>query len=458
MKRIFTFIVVMILTVSVFAQAPQKMSYQAVIRNSSDQLVTNQSVGMKISILQGSASGTEVYKEIYNPNPETNSNGLVSIEIGSGIPLTGTFAGIDWSKNVFFIKTETDPSGSTNYTISGTSQILSVPYALHAGTAESLSGALNETDPTFTSWDKSSGIKVSISQVNDFQTSVTNNPAVLANTAKNSYPSADAAKLAAITGTNTGDQVITAMTHTNRTALDAVTGVNNGDQDLSTYATNADVEILKTQLELMNQISLDAGNRGTVADYEGNLYFTKKIGSQIWMIENLKTTKFNDGSDIVNAKWNSYPTYAWYNNDITYKDVYGALYNWHTVNTITNGGKNVCPLGWHVPSDAEWTILTTALGGESVAGGKMKEIGTVHWSESQPEVTNESDFTALPAGAYIAGGIQAFEGIGTSCWWLSTSESSNKEMWRRSLYSTTNSIIRMTYYKDCGYSIRCLKD
>lgn len=115
-----------------FAQTPEKMSYQAVIRNAANTLLINQTIGMRVSILQGSATGTEVYKEIYNPNPTTNSNGLITVEIGTGIPITGTFASINWSNGIYFIKTETDPTGGTNYSIVGTNQLLSVPYALYA--------------------------------------------------------------------------------------------------------------------------------------------------------------------------------------------------------------------------------------------------------------------------------------------------------------------------------------
>lgn len=135
MRRLFTIIAALLLTASIWAQSPQRMSYQAVIRNSLDQLVTTHAVGMRISILQGSSSGTVVYTE--NQTPTTNANGLVSIEIGGG----AGFSSIDWANGSFFIKTETDPAGGTNYTITGTSQILSVPYALHAKTAESVSFA-----------------------------------------------------------------------------------------------------------------------------------------------------------------------------------------------------------------------------------------------------------------------------------------------------------------------------
>ncbi|MCJ7450080.1 MAG: hypothetical protein MUO72_20595 [Bacteroidales bacterium] len=140
MKKIFTTIAAVVVTVCLFAQAPQKMSYQCVVRNSGGTLVANQGVGMKISILQGSPTGTLIYQEIYNPNPQTNANGLISLEIGGGIPLTETFSTIDWSSGPYFLKTETDPTGGTNYTIAGTSQLLSVPYALHAKTGENVTG------------------------------------------------------------------------------------------------------------------------------------------------------------------------------------------------------------------------------------------------------------------------------------------------------------------------------
>lgn len=147
MKKVFTILAAILLTASVFAQAPQKMSYQAVIRDVTNNLVTNQAVGMRVSILQGSGTGTEVFKEIYNPNPQTNANGLITIEIGGGIPLVGTFATIDWASGPYFIKTETDPTGGTNYTIAGTSQLMSVPYALFSanGGIQGATGATGNT-------------------------------------------------------------------------------------------------------------------------------------------------------------------------------------------------------------------------------------------------------------------------------------------------------------------------
>jgi len=136
MKKSFTSLILLLSIAYGFAQAPQKMSYQCVVRKSRGDLVANQSIGLRISILQGSRSGNIVYRETYNPKPQTNANGLVTVEIGGGEALIGTFSDIDWVSGTYFLKAETDPTGGTNYTISVTSQLLSVPYALHAKTAE----------------------------------------------------------------------------------------------------------------------------------------------------------------------------------------------------------------------------------------------------------------------------------------------------------------------------------
>jgi trimeric autotransporter adhesin len=140
MKKIFTLVLSIAFTVAGLSQAPEKMSYQAVVRNANGELIKSSTVGMKISILQGSISGTAVYVETQNVS--ANANGLVTIEIGGGTLVTGTFSGIDWSAGSYFIKTETDPTGGTNYNITGTSQLLSVPYAMYSKTAGTIGDAV----------------------------------------------------------------------------------------------------------------------------------------------------------------------------------------------------------------------------------------------------------------------------------------------------------------------------
>ena len=156
MKKLYTILAAVLVTASIFSQSPEKMSYQAVVRDSGDNLVTSQVVGMRISILQTTPMGSAVYIE--KQTPTTNVNGLVTLEIGgsSATVVSGTFSTIDWSTGTYFIKTETDPTGDTTYTITGTSQLLSVPYALHAKNAENVigfSGDLGNAYSDYLYWD-----------------------------------------------------------------------------------------------------------------------------------------------------------------------------------------------------------------------------------------------------------------------------------------------------------------
>lgn len=149
MKKLLTLVIVIIITSFSFGQVPEKMSYQAIVRNSGNNVVSNQMVKMQISILKGSIDGNAVYVE--EQTKSTNFNGLVTLEIGTGTLISGNFTTIDWSADKYFIKTETDPTGGSNYSITGTSQLLAVPYAFHSKTADHLTGAITETDPVFNS-------------------------------------------------------------------------------------------------------------------------------------------------------------------------------------------------------------------------------------------------------------------------------------------------------------------
>jgi len=382
MKRLLSIIAAIICAETVLAQVPQKMSCQAVVRNTGGSLVTNQSVGMKISILQGSPAGSVVYTEIRTP--ATNANGLISIEIGGG----EGFSSIDWANGPYFLKTETDPGGGTNYTITGISELLSVPYALRSDAAETADNAMALT----------------------------------------------------------GDQTIAGnKTFTGTFAVPAPV-------NLTDAATKAYVDALLTKIQQLED------RPGILKDSEGNIYTTIKIGSQVWMGENLRTTIYKDGTAIPlvtdNTAWGQLytPGYCWYNNDpSSYKSIYGALYNWHTVNT----GK-LCPAGWHVPTDAEWTTLTTYLGGEAAAGGKLKGTGTVYWQNPNTGATNETGFTALPGGTRSATGLFLTIGQYGQLW--SATAYSNFNAWSRSMIYNYSNIYRNYHDKNIGFSVRCLKD
>jgi uncharacterized protein (TIGR02145 family) len=196
----------------------------------------------------------------------------------------------------------------------------------------------------------------------------------------------------------------------------------------------------------------------TVTDIDGNVYHTITIGTQVWMVENLKTTKFNDGTSIQlvpdSVEWItlSTPGYCWYRDDhATYKDPYGAMYNWFAVNT----GK-LAPVGWHVPTDAEWTTLTTFLGGVNVAGGKLKETGTTHWLSPNEGATNETGFTAVPGGERFTNG--SFYYMNDRGYWWSSTEYDTFEAQGRGMTSFYQDVNTGFFIKGLGFSVRCIKD
>lgn len=212
-------------------------------------------------------------------------------------------------------------------------------------------------------------------------------------------------------------------------------------------------------------ITPGSGSSSTVTDIDGNQYNTVTIGEQTWMAENLKTTKDCDGVGIplitVNSVWPTLttPGCGWYNNDIANKDIYGALYNWYAVQS----GK-LCPTGWHVPSDDDWTILSDFLGGPHVAGGKLKEVGTVHWRGPSIEnigATDDYGFTALPGG-YRHPAVGEFGGnfyniTGLGIWWSSTKSSTTNAFVRIMGWDNTSVSPQTAADLKTGSSVRCLK-
>lgn len=379
MKQIFTFSTAIFLALSVCAQVPEKMSYQAVIRDSDNNLVVNKGIGMQICILQGSTSGTAVYVE--TQNSITNSNGLVSIEIGNGSIKSGSFSDIVWDDGPYYLKTEIDLNGGSDYTITGINQLISVPYALHAKTADSITQNL---------------------------------------------------------------------------------------------ATKAYADALSTKIDLLELLT-----DGFFDIRDGIHYDVVKIGSQFWMADNLKylpkiDTVEEGSEDNANGKY--YYVYDYLPSGSTEEEqvsnaktttnylTYGVLYNWNAAmngasssNSNPSNVQGVCPTSWHLPSYSEWIQLITFLEGESVAGGKLKEIGTSHWDTPNTGASNKSNFTALPGGARDIDGL--FYGIGHNGEWWTTSQYQTNIPRFIDLYYTENKV-NITYYNlgDYGTTVRCIKD
>ena len=456
MKKLLTIIVAVLLTASIFAQAPQKMSYQAVVRDGSNNLITNHAVGMQITILQNT---TPVYTEIQTPT--TNANGLVSIEIGDG----EGFNNIDWSNGPYFIKTETDPTGGTSYTITGTSQLLSVPYALHAKTAETVSGAINETDPIYG-----------------------------ASQAAN-ITSSDIANLGNLSGTNTGDQDLSALA--TKTALgDSTAQVRTEIPDVSGFLTSETDPSVPTGTQAgqmqywngMEWITVEAGGEGQILSFVGGVPTWRILVGAVtlgqtdvynpttgkaWMDRNLGATqvavssedylaygslfqwgRLADGHEVINwtsstgsddAEQSNETATLSFTDDPGHGDFIttGSLpYDWRSPQNDNLwqgviGINNPCPSGYRLPTDAEWEAERTSWGSNDAAGAFASPL-------------------KLPVAGYRSGNYGSLYDVGSYGYYWSSTENDY-----RSRYLSFNSGFALTgnsYSRASGLSVRCIKD
>ena len=413
------------------SQAPQRINFQSILRNTTGEIVSNSSVSLRISILTGTTTGTSVYSETHAKT--TDAGGLISLQIGSGTVLSGVFGNINWGSIAHFIQLEADFSGGNNYVLLGTQELMSVPYALYATKTDTsvlnlrtrLATELNVTDTSLLNLTPRFSTKLNIS---DFPVGSANGNILFFN--GNSW-------------------VI--------------------------LAPGVEGQVLKMSsgLPVWGTIGVSAFTCGaTISDIDGNSYNTVLIGAQCWTKENLRVRRYNNGTsmlfDTTGGSGGSSPT--WQNLTIGAHTIYahdstatpsnltkyGYLYNWYAVKGISTVGViaitdtlNICPSGWTVPTDAEWTTLTTEIGLN--AGGKMKSIGTT-WDTG---ATNESGFSALPGGFRFNVGDFAQISQGTFFW--SATEIYNDLALFRFLNSDSD-VGRDPNYKSVGAYVRCLKD
>ena len=235
--------------------------------------------------------------------------------------------------------------------------------------------------------------------------------------------------------------------------------------DIIPYGTSPWVAGTSQTFQLSGS-SINAGNlqacnsggaTGTVTDIEGNTYNTVVIGTQEWMAENLKVSKYSNGdpipTNLSDASWQATTSGAFsiYDNDVANNAIYGKLYNWYAVTDL----RELCPVGWHVPSDTEWTTLENFLGGGSVAGGKMKAVSTL-WQSPNTGATNSSGFTGLPGGDRANDG--SYSNVGYFGGWWSSAQDSTTDAWFRDLYYSSGGVYRYDFPKSYGFSVRCVRD
>ena len=592
MKKLFTFFVLIALFLGAMAQAPQMFSYQAVVRNSSNTLITNKTVGVRISILQGGAFGNAMYVETHTES--TNENGLLIIDVGDGTVQQGSFELINWANGPYFLKSEIDPDGGTDYAVTTIQQLLSVPYSLYAQNAgNGFSGDYNDLTNTpiiptvpenvsafindagyLTSFTEQqvlsirqdtifltggSFVKLPVGFDGDYN-SLTNTPAIPSVPTNISVFNNDAGYLTTadlpaiptipenVSAFNNDVPYLTAEQQILSISNDTVflTGgsfvklpegfdgdynslinkpsIFSGDyNDLTNtpdipqipanvsafsndagYITNQDcptvdvcdlyeiIANLQQRIENLENngwvnptptiptdtttpIYNPCDTIGFVNDIDGNIYNTVQIGQQCWLKENLRTTRYADGTMIPMGETTS--------NDVAYRyapsnnasnvQQYGFLYNWQAASRGIDDANNpsevqgICPNGWHLPSDAEWTQLTDYVSSQNqyVCGGNPDFIGkplaaqTGWYGNSGPcnigndlSANDATHFSAMPAGYYF-GSYYRFKQ--TAYFWSCTSHD-NSYAYGRDMTCQESTVNRHTFFKYNAFSVRCV--
>ena len=679
MKTLYTTLVLLLLTVNLWGQVPQQFSYQAVVRDENGQILKNEKISVRITLLKDSTSGETVYQEKHEPS--TDTNGLFTIQIGASKLYAGDFSKIDWSTGIYYILSEIDLKGGSNYSIRGTSQLLSVPYALYAGNSAKgekgdkgdtglpgndgksgsqgdkgdkgddglagndgkqgpqgdkgdkgdtgLPGNDGQTGPQGEKGDKGdNGLPGNDGQTgpqgdkgdkgdtglpgNDGKTGAQGDKGDKGDTGlpgndgktgaqgdkgdkgDTGLPGNDGKTGAqgekgdkgdtgvagndgqpgpqgekgdkgdtgipgndgqtgpqgdkgdkgdtGVAGNNgqdgpqgeKGDKGDTGLPgndgqtgpqgdkgdkgDTGIAGNDGQTGPqgDKGDKGDTGPAGNDGKQgaqgdkgdkgdgfksgTTKNQLlfwdgtewslippgthgqtltvcdgvltwtsdgECPQKTRPTSGYGQNITDVDGNTYKTVYIGNQQWMAENLKTSKYNDGTVIPNVtdntEWSNLSTGAWcnYENSDSLGRIYGKLYNWYAVSATSNGNKNVCPSGWHAPTDSEWTVLTDYLGGPDEAGAKMRSTEIKFWDTSTDPSTNSALFSGLAGGMRNNGGSCTDVNQLATWWTYNTIDSVSATFiyllkgkhGPNSCSTCTNNTPKQT-----GLSIRCLKD
>jgi uncharacterized protein (TIGR02145 family) len=560
MRKITLTILCALLAIVASGQAPQGFTHQAVIRDANNQLIIESSIGIKVSIIQGSTAGDIVYSETHLP--VSNTNGLISFIIGHGTVVSGVFAEIDWASGPYFIETKADPTGGTNYTIEGTSQMLSVPYALHSKTVENVFNNLlppsvivldaTELQPfsaTLNGLVNGKGFSTTVTfewgptteygnTITALQSPVTGSDEVSVSAIltglqpfTNYHYRINAINAVDVTlsedvifTTETGLPQLTTEPVTNILAFSAISGGNvtyDGGADVTArgvvwstaenptieanegittdgigmgvftsnlisltpettyfvraYATNLNGTAYGDELSFSTASALFACGISTINDIDGNIYNTVLIGTQCWMKENLKTTKYRNGDPIPNViiedEWYNLTSgaFAWYDHNFLWKDIYGALYNGHATVDI----RGLCPFGWRMPDSSNWDELVVYIGGPDAPNGNNLKSCRQYQSPLGGEcATNEHPvwgwhethygidfygFSGLPGGfRYADWGTASFFAMTLSGFWWEVFQGSQARV--RGLSYNDGGFSTSVYNMQFGMSVRCVRE
>jgi uncharacterized protein (TIGR02145 family) len=471
--RYLTLALALIFSFTALAQAPpEAINYNGVARDANGDPVADASIGLQLTIMQGDPiSGTAVYAETHTTT--TDAFGLFNVAIGFGTATSGTFAAIDWSMGDHHLAVALDVSGGTNYVTMGSTQLLSVPYALYARSAgnqqyQTLSlsndtlyltngGFVVLPEPTYTQTGLPTPTVTTVSVINI----TTHNATVICSVTSSfpeqimergivygTVPNPTLANTKVMAGQGTGTfQLLTSGYLTNNTTY-----------YVRAYATTENgLTIYGSALSFTTDIPTSVPGPGVT--YNGYNYQTVIMGNgQEWMAENLRTSSYSNGDPIPNitdaAGFTGLVTGArcFHDLDNSFNTDYGKLYNGFAV----VDSRNLCPTGWHVPTKTDFDTLVAHWGGLSIAGGALKETGTDHWNSPNVNATNASGFAARAGGAMSAWSFGEF-----ACFYSSTLYPPFLDFDELYMLRIGNSqaSASITYQSKTGFlSVRCIKD
>ncbi len=405
------------LSFGIWAQAPQGIPYQAVVRNTDGSTMANAAVTITFKVHDNSATGTVVYEETHTTT--TNAQGLVILNVGGGTALTGSFGNINWGNGGKFLHVLMNAGNGV--VDLGTQQMMSVPYALYAGEVP---------------------VRVSVTGDSLFigdQVSI--------------VPGVSAANATLGCTNSLACNFNPSATVDNGSCLILGNACDDGNANTFNDVVNAQCQCAGNAL--INGLYY-IGNG--VTDVDGNFYPSIVINGQEWMQKNLAVSKYRNGNPIstglTNTQWQSTTSgaYAVYSDQAANNTTYGKLYNWYAM----TDARGVCPTGWHVPSEPEWFVLENYLGGIFEAGAKMKT--TTGWTAPNSGATNSSGFTGLPGGYRLVNGTYNHL-VSYGYFWTTTAyELDANFTWYHALKFDDTITFRSQFPKRAGMSIRCLKD
>jgi len=457
-----------------FSQSPQKINFQSILRNTNGEVIANKAVSLKISILSESINGISVYSETQAKT--SDASGLISLQIGNGTTLSGVFSNINWGNIAHFIKLEADFSGGSNYGLLGTQELMSVPYALYA----SKTGDIPKGDlqGNILYWSGSKWINLNPGQ-NGQVLVIQNGVSVWKNSTNLSISTIPISKVSQNLMYVSGHveakledierKGFVYSTSPNPTILDSELYLGFGSGFFSgqienlqpnrtyyirSFATTASGTVYGNEVSKKTEESCGF----TISDIDGNTYNTIQIGYQCWMRSNLRVSRYRNGDLIQNnlddLNWSNTisGSFAIYSGDATNEVIHGKLYNWFSI----ADSRNICPIGWDIPSDVDLTILVDVFGGSTDAGGKLKDIGTTVWNAPNLAATNESGFSMLPSGIRLTAGN--YENIKNNGYLWSKSEYDVNYSWFRGFSRSDVIVSRALANKRSALSIRCIRN